>query len=310
MPRSNHSMRYMRNKINEIKRIWLKNRYYPDKESITRLYDEYIDDVCDLPPEEALQKATKFNNTLEDFMVNNLHDTFKMLLDHKKITVDDIDDLIHYQPIDYVRRRLWAFMDIWMITYESSTPKLADIANSDQNVHLLTVHKKTTDGIALLSNYTVPEDQKTLKEIEKAWVKIYPGDDLKHILDDMREWGARKQVMHKTENKYKIVLRGLWAKLKTYDGEIYTELVKRLFEECSESVGLCADGHVGRLVNVLAGFDDDFKSSMGPMEYFQHNMSRIAENTSPLSFKVEQATRLMDEIQMPQDQRAAWLDAF
>jgi hypothetical protein len=74
---------------------------------------------------------------------------------------------------------------------------------------------------------------------------------------------------------------------------------------------MCADGHVGRLINVLIGFDDDFKSKISPMEYFQNNMSLIANNTlAPMAFKVEHARKLMDEIRMPEEERAAWIDAL
>jgi hypothetical protein len=77
----------------------------------------------------------------------------------------------------------------------------------------------------------------------------------------------------------------------------------------SEARGLCADGHVGRLVNVLVGFDDEFKSNINK-EYFQNNMSLIANSTAPLPLKIEQATKLMDEFGMPEAERGPWLEAF
>jgi hypothetical protein len=98
--------------------------------------------------------------------------------------------------------------------------------------------------------------------------------------------------------------------IKTYKGELYNELLKRLWEECWESIGLCADGHVGRLVNVLVGFDDEFKNDVSPMVYFQNNISLIADADTPLEFKIQQAKKLMDEIGMPEAQRAEWLSAF
>jgi hypothetical protein len=58
------------------------------------------------------------------------------------------------------------------------------------------------------------------------------------------------------------------------------------------------------------GFDETFKSQVSPMEYFQNNIAKIAENTAPMDFKIEQAKRLMDDINMPEDQRGAWLSAL
>jgi hypothetical protein len=117
--------------------------------------------------------------------------------------------------------------------------------------------------------------------------------------------------MKKDENLYKSTLRGLWAKIKGFEPEIRDELIKRLFEEASEAVGLCADGHVGRLCNVLVGFDPEFTSSLSPMEYFQNNIALIAENIhAPHESKLIQAKSLMDEVGMPEKERAAWFDAL
>ena len=125
----------------------------------------------------------------------------------------------------------------------------------------------------------------------------------------MRDWGNRNAVMKPDENLYKTTLRGLWAKIK--ESPSRTELVKRLYEEATEAVGLCADGHVGRLCNVLVGFDPEFTSSLSPKEYFQNNIALIYENIhASLEAKIQQAKALMDEIGMPEEERQAWLDAF
>ena len=134
---------------------------------------------------------------------------------------------------------------------------------------------------------------------------------IKETIEDMRDWGKRSSVMKKGENVYKTTLRGLWTKIKGFEPEVRDELIKRLFEEAYEAVGLCADGHVGRLCNVLVGFDPEFTCSLSPMEYFQNNIALIAENIhAPHATKILQAKALMDEIKMPEEERGAWLDAF
>lgn len=142
--------------------------------------------------------------------------------------------------------------------------------------------------------------------------KLYAAESkIKETLDDMKEWGKRPSVMKKGENVYKATLRGLWAKIKTYEPELKGELIKRLFEEAYEAVGLCADGHVGRLCNVLVGFDPEFSCSLSPMEYFQNNIALIAGNIhAPQSTKILQAKALMDDVKMPEEEREAWLEAL
>jgi hypothetical protein len=142
--------------------------------------------------------------------------------------------------------------------------------------------------------------------------KLYAAESkITKTLEDMKEWGKRPSVMKKGENVYKATLRGLWAKIKTYEPELKGELVKRLFEEAYEAIGLCADGHVGRLCNVLVGFDPEFSCSLSPMEYFQNNIALIAGNIhAPQSTKILQARALMDDVKMPEEEREAWLEAL
>ena len=133
--------------------------------------------------------------------------------------------------------------------------------------------------------------------------------EINTVIADMRDWGNRKAVMNPDKNLYKSTVRGLWVKIK--ESPFRTELVKRLYEEATEAVGLCADGHVGRMCNVLVGFDPEFTSSLSPKEYFQNNIALISENIhSSLQAKIQQAKALMDEIGMPEEERQAWLDAF
>jgi len=127
-------------------------------------------------------------------------------------------------------------------------------------------------------------------------------------ITDMRNWGNRESVMKKGENVYKTTLRGAWAKIKTSPHA--KELINRLWEECSEAVDLCADGHVGRLCNVFVGFDDAFENSLSPMEYFQNTIALISESAAPLDIRIEQAKKLMDDMNMPEEERAPWIDAL
>lgn len=303
MPPSTHSIGHMRQYYHKIINCWSK-MYLEPNENFLNLYKEYVNNCT------SLDILNKFNTEIENYMVNFLQEKFNDLLINRKMTVKQVDELIYKQPIENVRIRMWSLVDIWLITYETPVPQLNDISNSDQNVHDIFILKKTNNGIIFLENYEVPENQKSLVEIGKIWIKLFNKNDVIKVLNDMKEWIAMKNVMHKTKNIYKNVLRGLWAKINTYSGLIHDELINRLWEECNDSVGLCADGHVSRLVNVLSGYDDNFTNVMSPMEYFQHNMSLISNSNAPMNFKKENAIKLMDEINMIQEDRNIWLNAL
>jgi hypothetical protein len=278
-----------------------------DSNDILQIWVEYEDNR-----EISQDNKDILHDDIVDFIVKFCQSRYENMLAGGTKTIQEIDDSIFELPFEDARMRMWSMIDIWTITYKGPVPQLKDIASNQQSVHTTVVLKATNDGIGILSDISVPDGQKTLSEICQAWTKASCAHKIKieAVAKDMKSWGAKPNVMHKTKNVYKDVLRGLWAKVKTYKAELYQELVKRLWEECWESIGLCADGHVGRLVNVLVGFDEEFKNDVSPMAYFQNNIVLIADASTPIEFKVQQAKKLMDEIGMPEEQRADWLEAL
>lgn len=235
------------------------------------------------------------------------------LLNERILAIDDMEYYINAQELSPVRDILWPILDdVWTPAYRGPVINLGAMAEHGQSVHMKEIETTTKTGIALLQEMNIPQGQKTLREIEEAFrLSVDDKEAVSKVIADMTTWGAKKTVMDTKKNIYRPTLRGLWAKIKTYDDYTKAELIQRLYEEASESLEMCADGHVARLVNVLVGFDDNFKLQISPMEYFQENIAKISENTTaPLDFKIEQAKRLMDDIRMPEDQRGAWLDAL
>lgn len=308
-----NSSRYRLKVLNRMKRAFTK---YPDgfpgdnydaTNDILEMWNEY-----EYNAEITADNKDILHMEIVEFIVSFCQKRYEGMLAQGTKTIQEIDDLIFELPFEETRMRMWSMIDIWTMTYKGPVPELREIASNEQSVHNTVVLKATNDGIGILSNISVPDEQKTLIEICQAWTKSSCSHRIKieHVVKDMRDWGSRETVMHKTKNVYKEVLRGLWAKIKTYTGELYQELLKRLWEECWEAIGLCADGHVGRLVNVLVGFDDEFKNDVSPMVYFQNNIALIADADTPMEFKIQQAKKLMDDIGMPEAQRADWLSAF
>ena len=283
--------------LSRLKKVWLLDpdnpiKYKKGKYNTFKYYEYIYKDLC-------------------DFMVSYLQERYEEMLIRKKINLEGIRRLVEKQPIDHVYWRIIDMVNIWAIQIAGPVGNLGNIAKDGQSIHTIAVTKTTNDGIFILEKQDIPQRQRTLYEIEQAWVPKFGIERVEIVMKDMKNWGSRKQVMDKTKNTYKSVLRGLWAKIKSFtDQELKNELVKRLFEECNEAVGMCADGHVGRLVNVLVGYDEQFKNNISPKEYFQNNMALIAKSDVPLAFKVDQANKLMDDVEIPQEERGAWLEAF
>jgi hypothetical protein len=92
--------------------------------------------------------------------------------------------------------------------------------------------------------------------------------------------------------------------------EVKHELNKRVFEECFESVGLCCDGHISRLCNVLVGFDDAFEPPVAFGEVLQNKMAALFALDIPTDEKLAQAIAFFNEYAVPEAERTPWLEAF
>jgi hypothetical protein len=88
------------------------------------------------------------------------------------------------------------------------------------------------------------------------------------------------------------------------------ELCKRLKEELTESVGMCCEGHLSRLCNVLVGFDDAFTTVVSKSEMLQKKMAEIAGLELTTRTKKMRAKKVLRELEIPVAEHAAWLDAF
>ena len=110
---------------------------------------------------------------------------------------------------------------------------------------------------------------------------------------------------------YRRTLKGLVSYIERVDSvETKTELYRRLFQEASEAVGMCCDGHLARLVNVLVGFDDAYRPPVSQGELIQNRISAIAGLDVSVEERQRQANAFFDEIAVPEPDRAPWLEAL
>jgi hypothetical protein len=190
---------------------------------------------------------------------------------------------------------------------------LAGFVRDAQNVHTRVVAEQTNAATAMLLSYVVAEDQQTEKRLALEWLA---SSGVRYatflaVAADINRWFNTPDCRTMGDNLYRRLLRGLVARLRSEsDKECAAELFKRAWEECVESVGLCCEGHISRLCNVLVGFDDAFQPAVPFGEILQSKMSAIAAMDLPDDEKRRQATAFFDEHKTPAADRVAWLEAF
>jgi hypothetical protein len=190
---------------------------------------------------------------------------------------------------------------------------LERLAGDAQNVHTTVVSQQTNAGMQKLLNTIVPKEQQTEKTIVTAWITHIRTANWSTILKtvlDVNQWFNTKTCRETNDCLYFKLLRGLVASINRTEDEMKTELYKRLWEECKEATGMCCEGHISRLCNVLVGFDDAFQPPVALGELIQQKMAAIAGLDVDEEEKRRQANAWFDEVALPTAERVAWLEAF
>ena len=191
--------------------------------------------------------------------------------------------------------------------------ELARLVRDNQNVHTSHVSRQTNEAVDRLLAVAVPDTQQTELTLVRNWVQMAPPPRISHLIrtmTDVNRWFHQETCRDNNDRLYNRVMRGLVALVNQQSEERRRELFKRLWEECYESVNMCCEGHLSRLCNVMVGFDDAFRPPVSTGEVLQTKMAMIAGLDVPTEMKRTHAIAVMNELGVPEDQRAAWLDAF
>ena len=199
------------------------------------------------------------------------------------------------------------------VTRITQQDELARIVRDNQNVHTAPVSRQTNESVDRLLAVEVPAGQTTEMSMVQGWTNRSAPPKigrLIRVLTDVNRWFNQQMCRAAGDRLYMRVLRGLVALINQQGDETRQELYQRLWEECYESVDMCCEGHISRLCNVMVGFDEAFQPPVPVGEILQQKMAMIAGLDVTTEMKHTHALAVMNELNIPGDQRAAWLDAF
>ena len=209
---------------------------------------------------------------------------------------DDLIQQLHVEWVFYRNQRI--------LPAAKATTDLQRLALDSQNVHTKEVVAQTSDATKFLLNTSVPDNQKTLTEIQVAWSDKNTAQR-KKVMRDMKLWYRMESCVETNDYMYKRMLDGLWVHVK---GD--KERIQRLWEEAFESVEKCCQGHLSRLANVLVGFTEEVKAEVPVGEILQQKIAAIAAKEIDVEYKVCEAWTVFEELKIPMEERDAWIEAF
>jgi hypothetical protein len=181
---------------------------------------------------------------------------------------------------------------------------LKAFATDTQNIHRSSVQTATHKAVLQLMKRTVTIDQETL-------VEIIP--DIENTKKISIKGVSRERVIMELQHDYyesiafRIpygdVLDRVWGFIRHHKER--HELFIRLVQEIVEGIGMCTNGKMARLVNVLQGYDDTLHVDP-PKEIFHEKMAQLMK--IPKAERVDTARILFIEFSILESEQKPWLD--
>jgi hypothetical protein len=187
-------------------------------------------------------------------------------------------------------------------------PVLQRIATDTQSVHTAAVTRQTNEGEKKLLAEKGDGRQVGLRIARVFAARHGQFHSFMRVMNDIDHWYSQQNCRQHGDRLYSRVLEGLYHTIMRQPETTRKELFNRLWEEASESVGMCCEGHISRLVNVMVGFDEAFKPPVSLGEVLQNKMAALAASGSPDA--VDQAKAFMTELGVSAQDQAPWLEAL
>jgi hypothetical protein len=222
--------------------------------------------------------------------------------------------IMRFQRLEEIRQRAIALEAAAVLDENAATfhpdpvgsIDLRAFAEDKQSVHRSSVQNSTHKAVLeLLSRPAPPADQDTLSEITKIFntsmaVRWSTPDARMAVVTELTDNYFNSTAFSLS---YGHVMNYVWAYIRSHAEK--DELTQRLAEELSEGRGMCSNGKMARLINVLQGYDDSLAAA-APRELFQQHMSELS--SKPAAVRTAAAHALFAEFRIPESEHAAWLE--
>jgi hypothetical protein len=116
---------------------------------------------------------------------------------------------------------------------------------------------------------------------------------------------TEKASIYDIDKAYTRALDAVVAYIETHPEK--KELYERVTQELTDNVGMCSQGNLSRICNILSGYLDGIQPPVSKNEMMQNKIAAIAMDSE--GNKVERAKAYMREIGIPEADWTPWLEA-
>ena len=187
--------------------------------------------------------------------------------------------------------------------------ELEEFVNDGQNVHRLDVVNMVVETYRrILDNVIVPDEYKWSKQtISKTIGEIITECELPtNVGVIMLKKYLEGDTIYDIEAAYPRILDAVWQFIKNHDDKAC--LVKTLKIELTDNVGMCQQGNLTRLCNILSGYMEGIQ--LRPLaEQLGDLLPPLMEEPNE-RIRLEKARGILRSLRVPDQEWDRWLDAL
>jgi len=188
--------------------------------------------------------------------------------------------------------------------------ELAAFSADKQNVHTWASVKLTNEVVARVLKIAVDKEyQWNRKTVSRTPAEIIWACRLSPqvAMQMMQKYCAADNVYEMGAGIYGKVLDGVYAYIKNSPDK--KDLFKILRAELTDNLGMCAQGNLTRLCNVLAGYLEGIGSQESPADRLGRELPKLLEIEDETQ-RMEVARGVLRDTGLPETEWAPWLEAL
>lgn len=180
---------------------------------------------------------------------------------------------------------------------------LERMANDKQNVHTTKVVDMVVDTSKKLMKLAKKKSS-DLDTMAYCFTKCKLSDKARHQMALM--YYSDISIYNLKAPTYRLVLDGVWVFIDSRTKEVQDDIICRLSQELEDNIGMCPQGNLSRLVNVLSGYMDGVGFKLE--KSLQDVMLELRDIKNKERRKVL-CEKICKDYKQTEEEKAAWLEA-
>ena len=182
---------------------------------------------------------------------------------------------------------------------------LQAFVNDNQNIHTAVVVDKVKVMVEKIIKITVPSEYETDTLKTTAEIILECNLSKRAASQMMSKYCSDESIYELGEGIYASVLNSIWQYIKASSDA--NDLKKILATEMEDNIGMCAQGNLSRLCNILSGYvdgiDADVKSTN---QILGDRLAELIEITDEIE-RIKMAETILTELDVPKDDWTIWI---